>query len=81
MPPEDEAEKKAAAEVAAAKMAEEQRKREDRAAVTQGLTDSATMKQLSSSGNPRLAGFLLVDLVLKIACLVILYEGFDLDIR
>ncbi|PWY93952.1 hypothetical protein BO94DRAFT_612638 [Aspergillus sclerotioniger CBS 115572] len=50
MPREDDTQKKAAAGIAAAKLAEEQRKREDRAAVTQGLTDAATMKQLSSSG-------------------------------
>jgi hypothetical protein len=35
---------------AAAKAAEEKQRREDRAAVTKGLTDQTTMKQLSSSG-------------------------------
>lgn len=52
MPREDDTDpKKAAAQAeAAALAAEEKQKREDRAAVTRGLTDSTTIKQLSSSG-------------------------------
>jgi hypothetical protein len=38
------------AKAAAAKAAEEKQKREDRTAVTKGLTNHTTMKQLSSSG-------------------------------
>jgi hypothetical protein len=38
-----------AAKVAAVKAAEEKQKREDRVAVTKGLTDNTTMKQLLSA--------------------------------
>lgn len=40
----------AAAREAAARAAAEKQTREDHAAVTRGLTDQATMEQLSSSG-------------------------------
>ena len=41
----------AAAREAAARAAAEKQAQEDQAAVTRGLTDQATMQQLSSSGN------------------------------
>ncbi|MBZ6376945.1 MAG: hypothetical protein LBE67_18815 [Kocuria palustris] len=52
MPREEDSKQNAeeAAKAAAAKAAEEKQKHEDRAAVTKGLTDQTTMKQLSSSG-------------------------------
>ncbi|KAE8355063.1 hypothetical protein BDV28DRAFT_146459 [Aspergillus coremiiformis] len=51
MPQEGNAEEKAAVQpAAAAKAAEEKRKRENQEAVTKGLIDLTTIKQLSSSG-------------------------------
>lgn len=49
MPPETDPGQKTAGDEAAA--AAEKQRREDRAAVTKGLTDLSTMKQLSSSGH------------------------------
>lgn len=48
--PREEDPKQEAAKAAAAKAAEEKQKRENRAAVTKGLTDPTTIQQLSSSG-------------------------------